>query len=141
MLVKLQPILQNLGITFRHPYPYTHQQQGKAERKHRSIVETGLTLLAQASMDLIFWWEAFVSPVYLLNRLPTPVLNFLSPFEYLFKQKPDYTFLKVFGCACFPYLAPYNTHKHSFKISKCLFLGYNPFHKGYRCLHPFGRIY
>ena len=38
------------GIRFRHPSPYEHQQHGKAERKHRHIVELGLTLLAQASM-------------------------------------------------------------------------------------------
>ena len=55
---KLQPLQYDMGITFRHPYPHTHQQNGKVERRHRSIVETDLTLLAQASMDLQFWWEA-----------------------------------------------------------------------------------
>ena len=92
-------------------------------------------------MDLKFWWEAFVSTTYLVNRLPTPVLNQSSPFEFSYHQKPDYKFLKVFGCACSPYLKPYNIHKLDFKTSKCLFLGYSPFHKGYRCLHPSGRIY
>ena len=121
--------------------PYTHQQQGKAERKHRSIVEIGLTLLAQAAIDLKFWWEAFLLAACLLNRLPTPVLKDLSPFECLFGYKPDYHFLKVFGCSCFPYLRPYNKHKLAFKTSKCVFLGYSPFHKGYKCLHPSGRIY
>ena len=77
----------------------------------------------------------------MVNRLPTPVLNQSSPFEFLYHQKPDYKFLKVFGCACFPYLKPYNRHKLDFKTSKCLFLGYSPFHKGYRCLHPSGRIH
>ena len=61
---KLQPILHELGIIFRHPCPHTHQQPGKAERKHRSLVEIGLTLLAKASMDLKFWWEAFVSATH-----------------------------------------------------------------------------
>ena len=92
-------------------------------------------------MDLEFWWEAFDSAIYLLNRLPTHVLNHISPFESFYKQKPDYQFLKVFGCACFPYLQPYNRHRLTFKTSKCLFLGYSPFHKGYKCLHPTGRIY
>ena len=48
---------------------------------------------------------------------------------------------KVFRCECFPYLQPYNKHKLSFKTSKCLFVGYIPFHKGYKCLHPSGRVY
>ena len=92
-------------------------------------------------MDLKFWWEAFLSPVYLLNRLPTPVLKGLSHFESLFGYKPDYYFLKVFGCACFPYLKPYNKHKLAFKSSRCVFLVCSPSHKGYSCLHPSGRIY
>ena len=138
---KLFPLLHELGINFRHPCPHVHQQQGREERKHRSIVEIGLTLLAQASMDLKFWWEAFVSATYLLNRLPTSTLNNLSPFESLHGRKPYYKFLRVFGCACFPYLQPYNRHKLAFKTSKCLFLRYSPFHKGYRCLHPSGRVY
>ena len=92
-------------------------------------------------MDLKFWWEAFVLATYLLNRLPTAVVEKkLSPFEVLYGRKPDYKFIKVFGCACFPYLQPYNKHKLAFKTSKCLFMGYSPFHKGYRRLHHAGRI-
>ena len=67
---KLQSIMREVGIIFRHPYPHTHQQ-GKAESKHRNNVETGLTLLAKASMDLNFWWEAFVSATSLLLCLIT----------------------------------------------------------------------
>ena len=126
---------------FRHPCPHTHQQNGKVERKHHSIVEIGLTLLDQTSMDLKFWWEAFHSATYFINHIPTPILKHISPFESLYGRKPDYAFLKVFGCACFPYLQPYNKHKLSFKTSKCLLIGYNPFHKGYKCLHPSGRVY
>ena len=92
-------------------------------------------------MDLKFWWKAFVSTTYLLNRLPTMVMKNLSPFEALYGQKPDYNFLRVFGCACFPYLQPYNGHKLAFRTSKCLFLGYSPFLKGYRCLYPSRQVY
>ena len=90
---KLQPLLHELGINFRHPCPHVHQQQGKVKRKHRSIVEIGLTLLAKASMDLKFWSEAFVSATYLLNRLRTVVMKNLSPFEALHGRKPYYNFL------------------------------------------------
>ena len=39
-------LLNNSGIHFRHPYPHIHHQNGMIERKHRHIVDIGLTLLA-----------------------------------------------------------------------------------------------
>ena len=83
-------MFSQLGIGFRHPCPYTHEQNGKVERKHRHIVETGLTLLAQASLPLKFWWHAFASTVFLINCLPTPILHNISPFEAVHNRRPDY---------------------------------------------------
>ena len=107
----LMSILSSLGIHFRHPCPHVHQQNGKAERKHQHIVELGLTLLAQAQLPFKFWFDAFFSTVFLINLLPTQTINHKSPFECLFQNVHDCTFLKVFGCACYPFLRPYNTHK------------------------------
>jgi hypothetical protein len=79
---------------------------------------------------------------YLINRLPTPLLKNLSPFEKLFSQVPDYKFLKVFGCTCFPNLRAYNSHKFSLRSKPCVFLGYSTLHKGYKCYHSAtSRIY
>ena len=93
----LLPLLNHLGICFHHPHPHTHEQNGKVERKHRHVVETGLTLLAQASLPLKYWWHAFSSAIFLINRLPTPVLSMPSPFELVYKRKPYYMQLKVFA--------------------------------------------
>lgn len=46
--------LAELGITHRLICPHTHHQNGVIERKHRHIVETGLSLLAHASMPMKF---------------------------------------------------------------------------------------
>jgi histone deacetylase 1/2 len=48
-----------LGISHRVSCPHTHQQNDTAERKHRHIVEMGLTLLAHASVPLSYWNDAF----------------------------------------------------------------------------------
>jgi transposase InsO family protein len=133
--------LSSLGITHRLICPHTHHQNGVVERKHRHIVDLGLTLLTQASMPLTYWDHAFLASVYLINRLPTASLNFQIPYQVLYHQKPNYNFLKVFGCACFPLFRPYNAHKFDFRSHECLFLGYSSSHKGYKCLSPSGRIF
>lgn len=101
-----------------HPCPHICQQNGKTERKHMHIVEMGLVLLSQAGMPLKYWWEAFV---YLINRLSTHVLDQETPFEVLFGHKPNYAFLKTFGCACYPFLRLYNKHKTNFHSKVSLF--------------------
>jgi hypothetical protein len=55
-------------------------------------------------MPLKFWDEAFLTAMYLINHLPTRVLDDLSPMEQLFKSLPNYSMLKIFGCACWPHL-------------------------------------
>ena len=105
------------------------------------MVELGLTLLAQALLPLTYWDHAFLISVFLINRLPTSSLNFDIPFVKLYKQQPDFHFLRVFGCACFPLLRPYNQNKLQFRSQECIFLGYSPAHKGYKCLSAEGIIY
>jgi hypothetical protein len=128
--------LSSNGILHRVSCPYTAAQNGLAERKHRHIVETGLALLAHSHLPLSYWVDAFTTAVYLINRLPTSVLQHQSPYVKLLHKNPDYTFLKVFGCACFPLLRPYNSHKMMYRSKKCIFLGYCSNYKGYRCYDP-----
>ncbi|KAE8672779.1 1,4-dihydroxy-2-naphthoate polyprenyltransferase [Hibiscus syriacus] len=129
------------GVQHRLSCPSTFEQNGKAERKHRHVVEMGLALLSQASLPLKFWSYSFISAVYLINRLPTKVLNGKSPFQVLHQQSPDYSMLRVFSCACFPLVRPFNHHKLEYRSKQCVFLGYSPSHKGYRCLDDAGRMF
>ncbi|TXG58975.1 hypothetical protein EZV62_016804 [Acer yangbiense] len=89
--------LQASGILFRQSCPYVHEQNGLIERKHRHLVETGLTLLAQASLPMMYWDEAFLAAVYLINRMPSSALGGQVPFQKLYHTDPDYSSLKVFG--------------------------------------------
>ncbi|GJS91360.1 retrovirus-related pol polyprotein from transposon TNT 1-94 [Tanacetum coccineum] len=124
----------SLGIIHRRSCPHASEQNGFVERRNRHVVETGLTLLAQACVPQRFWHYAFDTAVYLINRLPSRTSINKSPFEHIFKRSPDYSFFRVFGCLCFPHLRPYNRHKMDFRSTPCVFLGYSPSHHGYRCL-------
>ncbi|KAG8474391.1 hypothetical protein CXB51_033766 [Gossypium anomalum] len=65
-------VLASHGILHRLSCPHTSEQNGVAERKHRHIVETGLILLAQATLPMMYWGYAFWSAVHLIN--PSPLL-------------------------------------------------------------------
>lgn len=93
-------------------------------------------MMFQCHLPLHHWVEAFATASYIINMLPSSVLNNVSPFEKLFGTKHDYTMLRAFGSACYPYLRPLGEHKFEPKSLKCVFLGYHTQYKGYRCLHP-----
>jgi histone deacetylase 1/2 len=111
---KLNKFFQTIGIHHQLICPHTHEQNGTVEHRHRYIVETSLTLLGQCSAPLRFWNYAFESLIYLINHMPTLVLQNTSLFECLFHRTPDYNFLRTFGCLCFPFLRPYHAHKLDF---------------------------
>jgi histone deacetylase 1/2 len=131
---KLNSSFSKTGIVHLISYPHALQQNGAAERKHRHIVEVGLSLLAQSSMPLKYWDQAFFTATYLINRTPSKVIENSTPLERLYKMQVDYNSLKVFGCACWPNLRPYNPHKLAFRSKQCAFLGYSNLHKGFKCL-------
>lgn len=124
------------GIVRHISCPGAPEQNGIAERKHRHIVETGLTMLFHAKLPLFLWIEAFMTAVFLINRLPNASLGNDIPFYKLYGQHADYSTLKVFGCKCFPYLRGNNKHKFQAKTFPCVFIGYSNLHKGYRCYNP-----
>ncbi|KAJ9544353.1 hypothetical protein OSB04_024060 [Centaurea solstitialis] len=106
----------------------TPQQNGVAERKHRHLVETAL--------PSVFWGEALLTATYLINRIPTAHNSSLSPFEKLYGESPDYSFLRVFGCTCFVLRPHVERNKLSPRSALCVFLGYGIGQQGYRCFDP-----
>lgn len=51
------------------------------------------------------------------------MLGFQTPYKYLLKLCPNYNFLNIFGCECFPNPSPYNKYKFSFQTTQYLFNG------------------
>lgn len=132
----MSSFFKRIGIHHLVSCPHANQQNGSAERKHRHIVEMGLTLLAHVSMPLKFWDEAFLTSVFLINRLPSKVIDYETPHSRLLKQQPDYSNLRTFGCAVWLNLRPYNSRKLQFRSKRCVFVGYSNSHKGFKCLDP-----
>ena len=69
-LMPLCSFLKDHGITHRLTHAYSHPQNGRVERKHKHIIETGLALFATPTLPISFWEEAFLIATHLINRLP-----------------------------------------------------------------------
>jgi hypothetical protein len=113
---------------------YTSPQNGRAERMIHTSNDVVRSLLFQASLPAPYWAEALGTATYLLNCLPTKAVAHSTPYFALFGVHPSYDHLRVFGCACYPNIASTAPHKLAPRSTRCVFLGYSPDHKGYRCL-------
>jgi len=126
--------LAGRGILLRTSCPYTSAQNGKAERMLRTLNNGVRTLLIHAAMPPSYWIEALSTAVFLTNRRPSSSKNNGIPYHLLHHKMPDYSILRVFGCLCYPNLSATTRHKLSPRSTACVFLGYPPSQKGYRCL-------
>jgi transposase InsO family protein len=121
------------GMQLHMSCPYISSQNGKAERMIRTTNDTIRTLLLQAHLPARFWAKGLHTSTYLLNRLPSTACPAPTPHQTLFGTPPRYDHLRVFGCACYPNTAATAPHKLAPRSTLCVFLGYSPDHKGYRC--------
>ena len=85
------------GITLHFSCPYTSSQNGKSERKIRSIKNIIRTLLCHASLPPSFWPNALNMATYLLNILPSKLLGNLTPTHLLYHKSPTNTHLGFLG--------------------------------------------
>ena len=139
MFNEFQDFLQSKGIISQRSCHSTPQENGVAERKNLHLLNVVRTLLLESSVPPRFWCEALSTTVHLINRLPSPMLNHVSPFSKLFGHSPLYYDLHTFGCVCFVHLPTHERHKLTTQSVKCAFLGYVIPHKGYVCYYPHAR--
>uniref|UniRef100_A0A2N9HQ21 Integrase catalytic domain-containing protein n=1 Tax=Fagus sylvatica TaxID=28930 RepID=A0A2N9HQ21_FAGSY len=74
-------ILKHYGTIFHTSCAGTSQQNGRAERKLRHILDTVRALTNAASTPVSFWGEAALTAVYTINRCPSPVVQNTTPYE------------------------------------------------------------
>jgi gag-polypeptide of LTR copia-type/Integrase core domain/Retrotransposon gag protein/GAG-pre-integrase domain len=127
---EMQEFFHLNGIKHETTCVNTPQQNGVAERKHRHLLEIARSLRFQSGLPKIFWGECIMTATYLINRIPTKILNGSTPYEMLFHKKPSYTHLRVFGCLC--YIHTHSLDKFEPRAKKCIFVGYPQGKKGYK---------
>jgi len=86
-----QAHLKACGIRHELTIPKTPEQNGKAERLNRTLVETTRAMLLDAKLPHTFWAEAVSTAAYLRNRSPTTALEGTTPHQAWYGQKPRVT--------------------------------------------------
>lgn len=137
---ELSQFFQDIGMIHETSCSQTPEQNGVAECKNRHILEVARTLLIGASVPKQFWADAVIHAIYLMNRMPSRTLDFHTPLEALAHHVPLSSIvnltLRIFGCVAYVHLHKNQRSKLDPCALRCVFLGFAPYQKGYRCYHP-----
>ncbi|SCV69315.1 BQ2448_2335 [Microbotryum intermedium] len=113
------------GTRRQYSIPHTPQQNGRAERVNRSIVEGVLALLADAHLPNTFWEEAVAYFVYCKNWCQHSALDKATP-DFIWQgRRTDASALHPFGCTAWLTVAPKLRSKLNPKATRVLFVGYD----------------
>ncbi|KAK1359193.1 hypothetical protein POM88_043667 [Heracleum sosnowskyi] len=121
---KMEEFCKYKGIIQQFSAPDTPQQNGVVERKNRTLIEPGRTMLEEAKLPTYFWAEAVNTACYtqnltLINR------HGVTPYQSLKEKKPSLKHLHVFGCKCFVLRThPEQLGKFETKADEGIFIGY-----------------
>lgn len=100
------------------------------ERKHQHILNIARAHLFQANTPNFFWSYAVTHVVYIINRIPSPILNNKSPYLMIFNKEHDLYSLKVFGYLTYDATIQSQRTNLDPRGRKCIFLGFKQGTKG-----------
>ena len=88
------------------------------------------------------WGDAVLTASYMINRMPSKVLQYSTPLECLKIFFPEFRInsylpLKIFGWTTFVHIPKKSWSKLDPRAKKCIFVGYAPNKKGYKFFNPF----
>jgi hypothetical protein len=128
--------LSSFGIIHQTTCPGTSEQNGLAERKNRHLLDVTRSLMFAMNVPKYLWSEAIMTAAYLINRMPSRVLEHKTPIECLTGENTFVVPPKVFGCVCFVKDYRPSVGKLDPRALKCIFVGYSGKQKGYKCWCP-----
>lgn len=132
----VKEIFRKRGITHQTTVPYTPEQNGKAERENRTLVEAARTMIHERNLPKKLWAEAINTAVFVLNRTGKSHEDGKSPFEVWTGKKYDIHGLRAFGTEVYAHIPKEKRKKWDPKGEKGMMVGYEEDVKGYRIYYP-----
>ncbi|KAD5802931.1 hypothetical protein E3N88_14291 [Mikania micrantha] len=94
----MQTFYDDRGIILETTCPHTPQQNGVVEHKLRHLPEVALALRFEGGLPIRLWGECVLTAAYIINRMPSKILKYKTPYEVVFGTQPKYENMRVFGC-------------------------------------------
>lgn len=125
---KMKNYCRKKGIKLDYTVPHIPQQNGKAERLNRTLLDKARALIIDSGLKKEMWGEAVRIAAYLVNRSPTELLTVTSN-QLWTGEKPNLSNCRVFGCKAYAKELGY-LKKLDERSNQLIFIGYSP--GGYR---------
>ena len=84
-------------IKIEHSCPYSAWQNGLVERANRTLSRLARTMMLDSQLPTEFWALALSHAAFISNRV-CHTHSRQTPFEKVFRKRPDLSNLKVWGC-------------------------------------------
>nr|GEY63353.1 retrovirus-related Pol polyprotein from transposon TNT 1-94 [Tanacetum cinerariifolium] len=97
----LAKFFDEVDITQQFSAARTPQQNGVVERRNQTLVEAARTMLTFANLPSFLWAEAIATACFTQNRSIIHKHFDKTPYEIIYKRKPNIKFFRVFGCRCY----------------------------------------
>lgn len=122
---EFEEFTKDKGIIHEFSAAYMSEQNGFIERSNRTIVEAVRSMLHSGQLPLNLWAEAANTAVFVWNRTVNKQLSTITPFEKMFSQVPDVSFLRVFGSTAYLHIPKKQRTKLAAKSQKLIMVGYD----------------
>ena len=128
----VKEFLDEKGIEHHKTMPGSPQQNGKAERFNRTVMDKAMAMMHAAGLSSGFWECAVQTALHVYNRTPARKLSWRTPYEIWNPgQVPDVSHLRIFGCKGYMHILADKRRKLDAKACEVVLVGYEQGAKGY----------
>ncbi|GJR17998.1 retrovirus-related pol polyprotein from transposon TNT 1-94 [Tanacetum coccineum] len=128
------------GIEHQTSTARTPEENGVVERRNRTLIEVGRTMLSTAKVPLYFWAEAIATTCFTQSCSIVIPRHEKTPYHIINGRKPSIKFFHIFGSLCYIIRDGENLDKMKEKGDACNFVGYSTQPRAYRVYNKRTRV-
>jgi len=128
--------LRAKGIILETTASFTLEQNGRAERDNRSLIESARAMLHAKNLPIKLWTEAVNTACYILNRTPIVSNQGVTPYEVWMNRKPRLDHIRMFASEAYAHILKQLRKKWDKKSQRLILVGYQADSCNYRLFNP-----